>query len=204
MKNTHMAEITKNWEKAKKFIEEGKIVVAPTDTIYGILADASNPEVVEYVYRLKSRKEDKPYIILIPDVHSLSFFGIKPSKEEEKLLSKKGITVVVQLSEKNSFEYLHRGKKTLAFRIPEKKELIELMEKTEKPLIAPSANPEGKEPAKSVKEAYAYFKDKVHLYIDEGFLEGKPSTIVLIKNGKPVVLREGNTKKEEIEKILKN
>ncbi len=198
--------ISKNWKDAENVIKDKGIVVAPTDTLYGILGDALDKEVVERVYLIKNRKPDKPYIILIPDVSFLSLFGIKPDIYEKRLLENRGITVILSVppETEDRYQYLHRGGKTLAFRIPDKKELLTLLKRVNRPLIAPSANPENKPPARDISEAVSYFGGDIDLYIDEGVIKNKkPSTIVKISKGKPVVLREGSTSISQINHILK-
>ncbi|NPA53096.1 MAG: threonylcarbamoyl-AMP synthase [Aquificae bacterium] len=202
MKNTL---ISKDWNKAKEYLKNNKIIIAPTDTLYGILGNALNKTVVEYIYQIKKRKPEKPYIILIPDTEFLSIFGISPSKEEKKVLEKTGITVVIDLPSKykEKFHYLHRGQKSLAFRIPAKRKLLNLLKDLKKPLVAPSANPEGEPPAKNIQEAINYFGNKVDLYIDEGEIKNKnPSTIIKFVEGKPIVLRKGNISISHINHIL--
>lgn len=87
------------------------------------------------------------------------------------------------------FQYLHRGTKSLAFRLPKKKPLRELLEKTG-PLVAPSANPQGLEPAKNITEAKKYFGDMVDVYVAGGKLEGKPSKLISLLEKKPKILRK--------------
>lgn len=87
------------------------------------------------------------------------------------------------------FEYLHRGTKTLAFRFPKKKSLVNLLEKTG-PLVAPSANPQGLPPASTAKEAKAYFGETVDFYISGGKPRKKPSKIVRISGGGLEILRK--------------
>ncbi len=197
--------ISKNFEDAVIPLSRGEIVVSPTDTIIGILGDALNKKTVEYIYKVKKRNPEKPYIILIPDISYLTLFGIHPSVKEKILLESKGITVVLNLPEhkREELEYLHRGKGSLAFRIPDEKKLIEILKKIRKPVVAPSANPEGKTPAKSIKEAVNYFGNKVSLYFDIE-LNGKtePSTIVKVEDGYIKILREGEKSIEEIERLL--
>ncbi|MDO8686599.1 MAG: Sua5/YciO/YrdC/YwlC family protein, partial [Candidatus Berkelbacteria bacterium] len=90
----------------------------------------------------------------------------------------------------DAFSYLHRGTKTLAFRIPALEELRDLLIKTG-PLIAPSANLEAKPPSKTIFEAKEYFGDLVDLYIDGGSLDTKASKVVsLHKDGSETILRE--------------
>ncbi len=200
-----MVKIEKDIKKAKDFLKEGKIIVAKTDTLYGILADALNERAVEKIYEIKGRKKDKPYIVLIPDIRYLKLFDAEISDKEKKLLKKKGITVIIPLKEPEKFRYLHRGKNELAFRIPEDKELIDLMEDIKTPLVAPSANPEGKPPAKNIKEAVNYFGEMVDMYIDGGEISSeKPSTIVKVENGEIKVIREGNISFEEIKKFIED
>ncbi|WP_297473326.1 L-threonylcarbamoyladenylate synthase [Persephonella sp.] len=195
-----MIKIKKDFDKAVEVIKKGGVIVAPTDTLYGLLADALNKKAVERVYSLKKRSPDKPLIILIPSIDYLSIFGIKPSSVEEKLLERKGITVVMDIQD-SKYEYLHRGKSSLAFRIPDYKPLIEFIRKVEKPLVAPSANPEGKPPPEDIKKAVEYFGDKVDLYVDKGKKKGLPSTIVKV-NKDIKIIREGSIPGQEIKKML--
>jgi len=97
------------------------------------------------------------------------------------------------------FEYLHRGTKALAFRMPKDKDLISLLKATG-PLIVPSANLEGKKPARDIKEAQKYFKKEVDFYIDSGTLKSEPSTIISLINGKIKIIRKGSIKIKNYEK----
>jgi len=198
-----MAKLFEKIEQAGELLKNGGIVASPTDTLYGILGDSLNQSTVERIYQIKGRNPKKPLIILIPSVEYLSYFGITPSPQEEKLLNTKGITVVIDLKNKDKYQYLHRGVGSLAFRIPDKQDLINLMEKIQKPLTAPSCNPEGKPPAKNVEEAIKYFGESIDGYVKSNTkLQGKPSTLVKIKDKQVIILREGKTPLEEILKIL--
>ena len=88
------------------------------------------------------------------------------------------------------FTYLHRGTKTLAFRLPAQKDLQRLLKQTG-PLLAPSANIEGLPPAQNISEARKYFGDLVDLYIDGGTVVSKASKVIkLHKDGSVSILRE--------------
>ena len=178
MEKINNFKITKNIYDAEEYLKTGKPAVIKTETLYGVLADALNRSAVEYVYKIKGRNPQKPFIILIPNIEMLEKFNIKASDLEKKLLNYKGLSVILEAPD-NNLEYLHRRTKTLAFRIPKKDNLIKLMEKLNLPLIAPSANPEGLPPAKNIQEAIEYFGNKIPIYVDEGEIkEDKPSTIV--------------------------
>ena len=108
-----------------------------------------------------------------------SCFGIDPF--DSKLDSLDGYwpgpNTIVLPCKGEKFEYLHRGTETLAFRVPDKSELIELIQRVG-PLIAPSANIEGENPAETIEEAKEYFGDAVSCYKDGGKIVGKPSTVI--------------------------
>ncbi|WP_343122149.1 L-threonylcarbamoyladenylate synthase [Sulfurihydrogenibium yellowstonense] len=110
------------------------------------------------------------------------------------MLNLKGITVIFDVNDPNNeLEYLHRGAKTLAFRIPDDPEFLSFLNKLDTPIVAPSANPSGLTPAEDIHKAIEYFKDKVDLYVDRGKSESNvPSTIVKVENSKIKILRQGS------------
>lgn len=90
----------------------------------------------------------------------------------------------------DQFFYLHRGIKSLAFRLPKNKNLLKLLKQTG-PLIAPSANPEGLPTPETLNQAIAYFGEQVKFYVDGGTLTSQPSTLIKLENDQVVVLRQG-------------
>ena len=178
--------------KIKKLLEDGKVGVLATDTIYGLVGSALKIKTVERIYKIKKRNPKKPYIILISSIKDLAKFSVKPKRAEKEILNKYWpgrISFILTCSSKK-FSYLHRGTRSLAFRLPRKKSLITLIKQTG-PLVAPSANPEGLPPAKNIKEAKKYFGNKIDFYVDSGLVKGKSSTLAEIRNGKLRVLRKG-------------
>jgi len=173
-------------------IKDGAIAVIPTDTIYGIVGAALKPKTVEKIYKFRKRNSSKPMILLIESEKQVLDLGIKLSAEQLELLNKiwpNPISVVVD-APSQKFNYLHRGKQSLAFRVPDNEWLLELLKITG-PIVAPSANFEGKEPARNVEEAKKYFQDAAEIYIDGGELKSKASTVVKLEGSKLVVLRKG-------------
>lgn len=168
----------------------GEVVIMPTDTIYGSLGTALDTSVVSRIYELKDRTPSKPVIILISSLKDLKLFKVTTSSSQAKYLKKfwPGPISVILPCKNPRYEYLHRGTKTLAFRLPKDELLLELLKSTG-PLIAPSANLEGYPPAKTVKEANEYFHDKVDLYIDGGEKVAPPSTLVYLIGNQVSVLR---------------
>lgn len=172
-------------------LRKGGVVVMPTDTIYGVVGRALDTSVVRRIYEVRKRSPSKPSIILIGDIKELKKFSIILTEKQKNKIKEfwpGSVSIVLDCPNKN-FEYLHRGTKTLAFRLPYKKELQNLLLKTG-PLIVPSANIEGLSPARDITKAKKYFKSLVDLYVDGGKLEGKVSKVIkLHKDGSVAVLR---------------
>ncbi|MFH1246310.1 MAG: L-threonylcarbamoyladenylate synthase [Candidatus Liptonbacteria bacterium] len=181
-----------NSPKLQTILKNGGIAVIPTDTIYGICGSALLPKTVKKIYYLRKRNLKKPMIILIGQISDLGLFGIRPSPALKNKLAKfwPGKVSIVFNVPLKKFAYLHRGKKSLAFRMPNQQHLIKLLMKTG-PLVAPSANVEGEEPAHSVRQAKKTFGNKVDLYVDSGILKSLPSTLVLMRHRRVMVLRQG-------------
>lgn len=176
--------------KVIKILRRGGVGVLPTDTIYGIVGSALKIKIVERIYRLRKRNPRKPMIILIGSITDLRRFGVNVDSKTNKILKRfwPGKVSIILPCPSKKFAYLHRGAKTLAFRLPAKKSLRALLRKTG-PLVAPSANPEGKPPAKTIREARRYFGDKVDFYIEGGRLTRKSSKLIKMVDGKSIILR---------------
>lgn len=164
----------------------------PTDTTYGVIGSALSPETVDNVYKIRHRSTHKPLIILISSIDDLKIFGITLNQKTFQRLSRlwpNPVSIILPVPDPK-WEYLHRGTKSLAFRLPKDRALREFLVQTG-PLVAPSANPENLPTSKTIQESYDYFGDRVSFYIDGGQMALLPSTLVKIDNGKITVIREG-------------
>lgn len=173
-----------------RIIKKGGIGILPTDTLYGVVGSALSKKTVSRIYNVKGRNEGKPLIILIPDILSLRKFNVTLSPDQKKYVQKTWpgpVSIIVSCSNKQ-FEYLHRGTKSLAFRMPKSLKIRNFLKKTG-PIVAPSANPQGLKPASTIDEAKKYFGDKVDFYFSGGKKVGKPSKVVSLLTEKPEILR---------------
>lgn len=179
-------------QQVQNTLEYGGVGILPTDTLYGLVASAFSKKAVARIYKVKKRNSRKPLIVLIGSFRDLARFGVKPAQETLKILRRvwPGTVSVILPCRGKKFLYLHRGTNTLAFRLPAKKSLRALLEKTG-PLVAPSANPESKPPARTVFGAKKYFGDTVDFYVDGGTLTAKPSALIAIQNGRFIIKRSG-------------
>jgi L-threonylcarbamoyladenylate synthase len=161
--------------KLIEMIQAGAVGVLLTDTLYGIVAPAANEQAVERVFQVKHRNDAKPPIVLIGDTSQLfdplpegvdpTIGGLWPGKNS------------VILPSPSAPAWLVRGSKGVSYRLPDDTRLQQLLKQTG-PLIAPSANPEGQPPARSIGEAQGYFGDQVDFYVDGGVaINDQPSSL---------------------------
>ncbi len=161
-------------------LREGGVAVLRTDTLYGVVARADNQTAVERVYEMKGRDGDKSPIVLVASVEQLYD---QPSEVAGQFLSTvwPGKVSVILPSE-NAPQWIQRGNKSVAYRLPADEMLRALVEKTG-PLIAPSANPQGEAPAMSVDQAVSYFGEVVDVYVDGGVVDdSSPSQLIRVND----------------------
>lgn len=165
-----------------RILKNGGIGVLPTDTLYGFVGSAASKKAVSRLYKVRGRNAKKPMIVLIASIGDLDRFGVSFGHRTKTLLKKiwPGPVSVILPCAAKKFAYLHRGTNTLAFRLPRDSRLLGLLRKTG-PLVAPSANPEGKSPARTVREAGKYFGSKADFYVHGGVLEAPPSSLIEVK-----------------------
>jgi L-threonylcarbamoyladenylate synthase len=180
-------------DASSKLLKATAVGVLPTDTVYGLVARAADEQAVRRLYSLKKR-EDKPGTVIASSLAQLEALGLKHRylKAVEQFWPGP-ISVIIPVSDPK-LDYLHRGKMSLAVRIPKDKNLQKLLEATG-PLQTSSANQPGKPPANTIDEAKKYFGAKVDFYIDGGDLSGRqPSTIIRIIDDAIEVVRPGAVK----------
>lgn len=119
-------------------INNGGVGVLVTDTIYGIVGRALDQNVVKRIYKIKGRDKQKPFIVLISSIADLASFNVTIDNQTEKILKTfwpGSVSIILPCAPKK-FAYLHRGANSLAFRLPKKKSLAEILKETG-PLVAP-------------------------------------------------------------------
>jgi L-threonylcarbamoyladenylate synthase len=170
-------------------LKSGGIGVIATDTLYGIVGQALNRQTVERIYTVKKRTPTKPFIILVSKLSDLEKFNVSLTDYEKNIVHSywPGPVSIILDCPNPDFEYLHRGTNSLAFRMPQVEKLRDVIESTG-PLVAPSANPEGLAPAKTIEEASSYFGDTIDFY-SEGIVNTKPSKIIKITDNTEEIIR---------------
>lgn len=184
-------------EAVTKLLIDGVVGVLPTDTVYGLVARASDRRAVKRLYDLKLR-EGKPGTIIAANVDQLADLGLKPRylKAVEQFWPG-AVSVIIPCGPE--LEYLHEGKNGLAVRIPADEKLRALLEQTG-PLLTSSANHPGELTATTAQAARDYFDDTVDFYAEGGDLSGhQPSTVIRIVDDAIEIIREGAVKIKENE-----
>ena len=180
-------------------LEQGLLVVIPTDTVYGIAARPDLPAAVAAIFGAKGRPTDKALPVLGSDFRALSAVArldARAAKLAEKFWPGP-LTIVVPRAE--GFDHDLGGVQdgTVAVRVPASEMARALLTATG-PLAVTSANLTGAPPAATVEEAHDALGDRVAVYLDEGPAGGDPSTVVSLTSEQPEVLREGAAPTDEV------
>ena len=182
-----------NTEKITKLLNEGKIVITPTDTIYGIMGDSTNEEVIKKIYKIKNRPLNKPLILLMDSYKMIKKYTKNINDKEEKLIKEFMPGLVTVILEKNDKvnNLITSNTNYVGIRIPNNKELLEIINKLDKPVISTSANISEEISITNIEQLDKEIKDNVDYIYDNGEILNQSSTIVKFENGKLIILREG-------------
>ena len=197
----------KNYEKLKapaEAIKQGELVLFPTETVYGIGADALNEEAVKKIYIAKGRASDNPLIVHIAKMEMLDRL-VENVGNIEKILIKKfwpGPLTIVFKKKKIIPDIITGGLDTVAIRMPSNLVARRLIEYSNCPIAAPSANISGKPSGTIVEDIIDELDGKVEYVIDGGKVDiGVESTVIRVVNGIVHILRPGKIAPEDIEKL---
>ena len=180
---------------AARLILAGELVAVPTETVYGLAADATNAEAVARIYAAKARPSFNPLIVHVPDLRAAEAIGRFDDKARALAESHwpGPLTLVVPLKDGASVAALvTAGLPTIALRVPAHPAMQGLLAATGRPLAAPSANRSGRISPTRATHVLASLNGRIPLVIDGGATErGIESTIVAATGGPLRLLRRG-------------
>jgi len=184
---------------AASILLNGGVVVAPTDTVYGLLGLFRSEKAIEKIYRIKGRDQEKRLIALVADIQSAALLSSRTLPEFVEEFWPGPLTVVLPSTSAHPL-----GWPTQAVRVPDDPWIKTLLNAVGGPLFAPSANPEGKQPATSAAEAAEYFADTVDLYIngDNSRINAPASTIIGWEDNGWKLLRQGAIPVDQMGSVL--
>lgn len=193
-------------ERLVEVINNGNIAVVPTDTVYGIIGDATNIDVIHKVYEVKKRDYSKPLILMVSSIAMLEKYVLEVNDIEKKLIDRywPGKLTILFKKNNNIDDLITSGSNLVGIRYPDNKELNELMDKLNKPLISTSCNISSKEVITSIDMLEEDISKHVSYVYDGGVLSDTSSTIVRVNDGKIEIIRDGELSsliREEFEVI---
>lgn len=190
-------------DKLRTILENGGAVVLPTETVYGLFAQALNEDAVNRVYQLKQRPRDKAMNLNVSNLNDIYFFSQNTPFFLEKLYNRfmpGPLTIILKANDNVPF-WVNSGLDTVGFRLPNHEQTLRLIAETG-PLIGPSANVSGQESGKKFSDIQAQFSVDLPGIEDDQALTGIDSTILDLSGQKARILRQGAISREELQKAI--
>lgn len=188
-------------DEAARIIKNGGLVAVPTETVYGLCANALDEKAVKKIFELKGRDENKPLPLMISGAEDIEKYALNIPAAALALAEKfwPGPLTIVLKAREFIPEIARASGSTIGLRCPDKKITLELLKKCSLPLAGPSANPSREKSPVSAEEVLAYFDGKIDAVIDGGESELKEaSTVISLAETPFKILRHGALPESEI------
>jgi L-threonylcarbamoyladenylate synthase len=182
-------------------IKQGGVIAFRTDTFYGLGADPFNRAAVARIRELKGREDNKPILLLIAEASEVERLIVETSREFLEIAAKfwPGPLTIIGKAASDLPPEITAGTGTVGVRLPADAVVRELVRECGGALTATSANPAGREPARSAEEVQSYFPEGIDLIIDGGQVTAiEPSTVIDTTVSPPRIIREGAIPGKEI------
>jgi len=183
-------------KKAVSILENGGVIVYPTDTVYAFGCDIRQKKAIEKIYRIKKIDKRKPLSFIFTDIASINKYSLNFSNAYFKILKKAlpGPYTFILKASKVVPSIVTTKQKTIGVRIPNNNISIELVKNLGYPILSTSVVINGSEYPSDVQDMEREFKNCIDLIIDSGAKNAEPSTIIDLTGDLPVVVREGKGK----------
>ena len=192
-------------EHAAELIKQGKIVVFPTETVYGIGTNGLDAGAVKKLYEIKQRPLNKPVTLLVSNMEMVEMLAKDITEIEYKIMKKffPGPLTIILKKKEIVPDIVTAGGQTVGIRMPSGEIARKLVEIAGIPIAAPSANITGQSSGTNIQEIRKHFEGKADFFIDDGESElGISSTIVQVIDGNPQILRQGSVALKEINQLF--
>jgi len=196
----------KEIEEAAEEIKKGNLVLFPTETVYGIGANALDSEAAKKIFIAKGRAQDNPLIVHVSDIGMVENIVENIGDLERKLIERfwPGPLTIIFPRKNVIPNVVTANLETVAIRMPSNKIAKKLIEKAGVPIAAPSANISGKPSGTKVEDIISELDGKVSYILDGGFTDiGLESTVIKINGDTIDILRPGKITKEQLEEVAK-
>ncbi len=192
-------------EKAASLLKEGRLVAFPTETVYGLGADADNKEAVSNIFKAKGRPMDNPLIVHVPSIALCEKYVERIPKSAALLMEKfwGGPLTIIMKKSKRAIDEVTAGLDTVAIRLPSHPVAHALIKASETGIAAPSANISGRPSPTNEKHVIEDFDGKIPCIIGSGMTKyGLESTVIDLSRERPLVLRPGAISLDMIREYL--
>jgi L-threonylcarbamoyladenylate synthase len=189
--------------KASKLLAQGELVAIPTETVYGLAANALDPAAITKIYEVKNRPTFNPLIVHIASINEVPKYVCEFPDEAKQLAESFWPGSLSILMPKSDLvpDLVTAGSSKVVLRVPNHSLTLELLASLDFPLAAPSANVSNTVSPTTAQHVESSLGNKIGYILDGGLCTvGIESTIVKINEGKVVILREGGISREEIER----
>ena len=190
---------------ARAAIASGEVIVMPTDTVYGVGADAFDAGAVGALLEAKGRGRDTPIAVLVPDARTVDGLATDVPDYARRLIEEfwPGPLTLVLRAQTSLLWDLGETNGTVGLRMPDQEVSLALLAQTG-PMAVTSANKHGQPAANTVTEAREQLGEDVAIYLDGGPAQGQvPSTIIDCTKDEPVVLRRGALSEEDVFAVVR-
>lgn len=196
-----------NFLEIKDLLQKGKLIVYPTDTVYGVGGIINSEEAIKNIYKAKERSFESPLIVLLSDIKKIEEIAYIPNKNRElveKLIAKfwpGGLTIILKKKEWVP-DVMTANKDTVGLRMPALDMALDIIKSAGGLLPTTSANISGESTPRSYDELSEIFKRRVDILVDGGSSPiGEESTIIDMTDI-PKILRVGAISVKDIEKVI--
>ena len=200
-----MTQITDNIHQAVKLLKQGEVVAVPTETVYGLGADATNEEAVSKIFKAKGRPSDNPLIIHIASLDQLTPFIDHVPLKAKKLMDAfwPGPLTIILKQGTGLSPSVTADLDTVGVRMPDHPVALGIIAQSGLPIAAPSANTSGRPSPTTAKHVLDDLNGKIPLIVDGGTTGiGVESTVIDCTMMPPTILRPGGITREEIEALI--
>ncbi len=185
-----------------KYLNKGGIIITPTDTVYGIMADATNDEAVKKVYEAKKRSFDKPLIVLVNSIEMLEDYVLEIDDITKRIINKYWPGPLTILFKKNNklSKYVSNND-YVGIRFTDNEIINNILKEFGKPVVSTSANISNEEVVTETGMIPDELLEKVDFVLDGGKLSNESSTIIKVEDGKIEIIRDGSLSEKIIEEF---
>lgn len=196
---------TQDVQQAGALLKAGEVVAFPTETVYGLGADATNDAAVKKVFLAKNRPADNPLIMTVADVEQLTPF-VTISEAARQLMTAfwpGSLTVIMPIKPDQVSMLVTGGLQTVAFRLPANETARAMIRAAGVPIVGPSANTSGKPSPTTAQHVLHDMQGRIAAIVDDGPTEvGVESTVIDMSTDTPTILRPGAVTQQQLEAVL--